>query len=101
MYAAMRRAAALEFGAGESRRANPREYVDVFDAFTISYTIHRHTRAYIVRRRIIFILSHKVIVWLGPPGSALSSMNGPAIKFISHRYALVILQRVPFNHLAQ
>lgn len=25
---------------------------------------------------IIFILSRKVIVWLGPPGSAPSSMNG-------------------------
>jgi len=38
------------------------------------------TRARIVRRGIIFILSRKVIVWLKPSGSALSSMNNPIIK---------------------
>jgi len=35
MYAAARIAAVLEFGAGESRRVNPRGYIGVLSAFTI------------------------------------------------------------------
>lgn len=42
-----------------------------------------------LRPGIIFILSRKVIVWFGPPGSAPSSMNALVIKFISYRRSLV------------